>query len=54
MSVRERFKKALDGQFRHLGIDARYTLSTGEVISIRVIARRPEQLFELGEYRISY
>jgi len=49
---RERFSRAIDSQFRHLGTDAEYLSVSGTVQSIRVIARRPEAIHELGEGRI--
>jgi hypothetical protein len=49
---RERFSKSLDSQFRHLGTDAEYRSVSGVVQTIRVIARRPEDIYELGEGRI--
>lgn len=45
------FSKAIDSQFQHLGRKALYK----DAISkrpIRVFARRPEQLFSLGEEKI--
>ena len=48
MKVKARFAKAIDSQFNRLGRDAIY-IHNGSKQNIRVIARRPEQLFELGE-----
>ena len=48
MQVKARFAKAIDSQFIHLGREATYS-HNGSEQSIRVIARRPEQLFSLGE-----
>ena len=48
MTSRERFARALDSQFMHLGVDAVYHDASSTPRTIRVIARRPEQLFELG------
>ena len=47
-----RFSRAIDSQFRHLGTDAEYRSLSGSTQTIRVIARRPEDLYELGEGRI--
>ncbi len=51
-NVRARFARALDSQFQHLGVDAEYRPQAGQAQTIRVIARRPEELYELGEGRI--
>ena len=51
-NVRARFARALDSQFRHLGMDAEYHSQGAPAQTIRVIARRPEELYELGEGRI--
>ncbi len=48
MKVKARFTKALDSQFHHLGMQATY-IHKGSKNNIRVIARRPEQLFSIGE-----
>lgn len=52
MNVRARFARALDSQFRHLGVDAEYCPQGGSSQTILVIARRPEDIYELGEGRI--
>lgn len=49
MDVKARFSKAIDSQFRHLGRDATYIDNTSIAQPIVVIARRPEQLFGLGD-----
>ena len=49
MDSKARFSRAIDSQFHHLGREATYIDSTSNSQSIRVIARRPEQLFELGD-----
>ena len=49
MNVNDRFKKAIDSQFSHLGRMATYLKPLSGSQEIRVIARRPEQLFELGD-----
>ena len=49
MKVKERFAKAINSQFHHLGREATYIIHNGSEQSIHVIARRSEQLFELGE-----
>ena len=49
MDSLSRFRRAIDSQFKHLGRDATYTQSNSQSLSVRVIARRPEQLFELGD-----
>lgn len=52
MDSRARFARAIDSQFRHLGREATYIPQAQAARTIRVIARRPEQLFELGEGRV--
>ena len=52
ISSSERFSRAIDSQFQHLGTDAEYHSVSGAVQSVRVIARRPEDIYELGEGRI--
>ncbi len=52
MNSRARFARAIDSQFRHLGREATYVPATQAAMTIRVIARRPEQMFELGEGRV--
>jgi hypothetical protein len=49
MDSKTRFAKAIDSQFAHLGRAAVYIKSLSEPQDIIVIARRPEQLFELGD-----
>jgi len=49
MDSQSRFRRAIDSQFNHIGRDATYTQSNSQSLSVRVIARRPEQLFELGD-----
>ena len=49
----QRFAHALDSQFRHLGREALYRrYPDGTTHPIRVIARRPERAFELGDNRM--
>jgi hypothetical protein len=43
------FARAIDSQFERLGENAIYIDTTGQRHSVRVIARLPEQFFELGE-----
>jgi hypothetical protein len=43
------FGRAIDSQFERLGQDAVYIHPDGHRQTIRVIARLPEQFFELGE-----
>jgi hypothetical protein len=43
------FARAIDSQFERLGQDAVYIHADGCRQTIRVIARLPEQCFELGE-----
>lgn len=52
ISSKARFSRAIDSQFQHLGTDAEYRTLSGSVQTVRVIARRPEDLYELGEGRI--
>ena len=52
INSKARFSRAIDSQFRHLGTDAEYRPLAGSIQTIRVIARRPEDLYELGEGRI--
>lgn len=49
MDVKTRFSKAVDSQFSHLGRSATYIKPFSGTQEILVIARRPEQLFELGD-----
>jgi len=50
--ARRAFTKAIDSQFERLGCEATYIASSQSPLTIRVIARRPEQVFELGEGRL--
>ena len=43
---------AVDDCFRHLGRDAVYTADGAEPVTVRVIARRPDEIVGLGETRI--
>ena len=43
---------AVDDCFRHLGRDAVYTADGGEPVTVRVIAKRPDEIVGLGETRI--
>ena len=45
------FSRAIDSQFQHLGREATYKGVTSKR-SIRVIARRPEQLFSLRDEKM--
>ena len=49
MDSKTRFSKAINSQFTHLGQAAVYVNRLSEPQSIRVIARRPEQLLALGD-----
>ena len=46
------FTAAVDDCFRHLGRDAVYTADGGEPVTVRVIAKRPDEIVGLGETRI--
>ena len=46
------FATAVDDCFRHLGRDAVYTADGGEPVTVRVIAKRPDEIVGLGETRI--
>ena len=46
------FQGAVDATFAAFGIDALYTPSGGEPVSVRVIARRPDTIVGFGETRI--
>jgi hypothetical protein len=46
------FQGALDATFAAFGIEATYTPAGGEVVSVRVIARRPDTILGHGETRI--
>ena len=43
------FARAIDSQFERLGQSALYIDQNGQQLIVKVIARLPEQLFELGE-----
>ena len=43
---------AVDDCFRHLGRDAVYTPEGGTPVTVRVIAKRPDEIVGLGETRI--
>lgn len=49
---KERFSKAIDGQFKLLGVNASYVHPPLDDVPIKVIPRRPDQLYELGESRM--
>ena len=46
------FQGAVDATFAAFGIDAVYTPTGGETVSVRVIARRPDAIVGFGETRI--
>jgi hypothetical protein len=46
------FQGAVDATFAAFGIDAVYTPTGGEPVSVRVIARRPNTTVGFGETRI--
>ena len=46
------FAGAVDATFAAFGIDAVYTPTGGEPVSVRVIARRPDTIVGFGETRI--
>jgi hypothetical protein len=46
------FGGAVDATFAAFGIDAVYTPTGGEPVSVRVIARRPDTIVGFGETRI--
>jgi hypothetical protein len=46
------FQGAVDATFAAFGIDAVYIPAGGEPVSVRVIARRPDQIVGFGETRI--
>lgn len=53
MEVIPRFRHAINGLFQRMGVEVEYAPANGELpFVIRVIPRRPEQLFELGESQI--
>ena len=43
---------AVDDCFRHLGRDAVYTADGGEPVTVRVIAKRPDEIVGFDETRI--
>ncbi len=52
MSLHPSFAKALDSQFQRLGQAASYVSCNGDSTDVLVMARRPEQLFDLGQSNI--
>ena len=46
------FAGAVDATFAALGVDAVYTPTGGDPVSVRVIARRPDTIVGFGETRI--
>jgi hypothetical protein len=46
------FQGAVDATFDAFGIDAVYTPASGEPVSVRVIARRPDTIVGFGETRV--
>ena len=46
------FQGAVDATFDAFGIDAVYTPASGDPVSVRVIARRPDTIVGFGETRI--
>lgn len=46
------FARAIDSQFQRLGQEAIYIDQVGQQYIIRVIARLPEQLFDIGEQQL--
>jgi hypothetical protein len=46
------FAGAVDATFGAFGIDAVYMPASGEPVSVRVIARRPDTIVSFGETRI--
>jgi hypothetical protein len=46
------FESAVDATFAAFGIDAAYTPAGGELVSVRVIARRPDTIVGFGETRV--
>jgi hypothetical protein len=46
------YEGAVDATFEAFGIDAEYTPSGGEPVTVRVIARRPDTIVGFGETRI--
>ena len=51
MNTKTPFSRAIDSQFQHLGREATYKGVTS-THPIRVIAKRPEQLFGLGQEKM--
>ncbi len=49
MSYKTAFARAIDSQFTRLGQQATYVHTDGRRQTLSVMARRPEQLFALGE-----
>ncbi len=43
---------AVDDCFRHLGRDAVYTADCGDPVTVRAIAKRPDEIVGFGETRI--
>lgn len=53
MEVGERFRRTVQSVYRRLGLEAEYWPADGShPVEIRVIARLPEGLFQLGEAQI--
>jgi hypothetical protein len=46
------FQGAVDAAFAAFGIDALYTPTGGEPVSVRVIAKRPDTIVGFGDTRI--
>jgi hypothetical protein len=46
------FQGAVDATFAAFGIDAVYTPASGEPVSVRVIAKRPDAIVGFGDTRI--
>jgi hypothetical protein len=46
------FQDTVDATFAAFGIDATYTPASGEPVSVRVIAKRPDTIVGFGETRI--
>jgi hypothetical protein len=46
------FQGAVEATFAAFGIDAVYSPASGEPVSVRVIARRPDTIVGFGETRI--
>ena len=43
---------AVDECFRHLGREAVYTPEGGEPVTVRLIAKRPDEIIDFGETRV--